>query len=65
MIFRLFTLFYFTRKINPDHLRQFKWLTYSHIKKGYFCKYCVLFPTDVVGAQKCSQQSGKLVKHAR
>lgn len=29
--------------LSRKHLEAFQWLTYSHARKGLFCKFCVLF----------------------
>lgn len=31
------------RSLRKNHFEQYKWLTYSNIKSGFFCKYCVIF----------------------
>jgi hypothetical protein len=31
------------RSLRKNHFEQYKWLTYSNLKSGLFCKYCVLF----------------------
>lgn len=40
----------FKRRFQLKWLENFKWLAYSQLKEGAFCKYCVLFlETDYVG----------------
>lgn len=41
------------RSFQMEWLNIYKWLAYSDLKKGGFCKYCVLFPPS--GGGKGSQ----------
>ena len=50
------------RTLSKQHLQKHGWLTYSASKEGFFCKYFVLFAPTSVGAVKCSQTAGKLVR---
>ena len=52
---------YILKKIIHDHLDRFKWLSYSAVKQGYYCKHCALFAMSSVGSNKCNQKPGKLV----
>jgi len=39
-------------KFQHKWLTEYKWLCYSEVKNGAFCKYCVLFAkSDGVGSQ--------------
>lgn len=31
------------RYLARDHLEKYEWIAFSHIKRGLFCKHCVLF----------------------
>jgi hypothetical protein len=37
------------RSFQLDWLRRYHWLTYSELKEGGFCKFCVLFAPTGVG----------------
>jgi hypothetical protein len=43
------------RKFQHQWLVDYDWLAYSAIKTGAFCKYCVLFTGDGVGATRANQ----------
>lgn len=40
------------RYLGPQHFEQRKWLVLSDMKKGLFCKYCVLFASEKCGHNK-------------
>lgn len=48
------------RYLSESHMQQFPWLTYSHDKRGLFCRFCVLM-ADNGGAHKQTPVN-KLVK---
>lgn len=51
------------RKMSVNHLNGFPWLAFSEKRGGFLCRYCTLFAhTNTVGAEKCGQLAGKLVK---
>ena len=47
------------RYASQSHLDQFSWLVLSDVKKGYFCKYCVLFVN--IGSNHTNVHVKKLV----
>ena len=49
------------RRITEKHLDAYPWLAYSDSRRGYFCRFCVLFASSTVGAVKCSQKPRVLV----
>lgn len=49
------------RKFQIDWMNQFKWLAYSEIKTGAFCKICVLFAPSQAGIG--SHQVIQFLKH--
>uniref|UniRef100_A0ABD2W917 DUF4371 domain-containing protein n=1 Tax=Trichogramma kaykai TaxID=54128 RepID=A0ABD2W917_9HYME len=49
------------RYAGHQHLRQFNWLVFSDIKKGFFCKYCFLFMKDKLSGYHKTVALGKLV----
>lgn len=40
------------RFASHNHLNRFSWLTFSHEKQGYFCKYSPFFNHNLRGFQK-------------
>lgn len=48
------------RSFQIKWLEEYKWLAYSEMKAGSFCKYCVLLASDVAG-NGCHQTLGALV----
>lgn len=40
------------RYLGHQHLEQRKWLVFSHVEKGLFCKFCVLFSDEKCGHNK-------------
>lgn len=41
------------RRVNLGHLDKYRWLVFSHEKKGLFCKYCSIFANQkLVGGKK-------------
>lgn len=41
------------RYASHDHLNKYDWLIFSHVKRGYFCKYCSVFASfKLVGHNK-------------
>lgn len=52
---------YFKRKFQTKWLDSFKWLAYSEVNEGAFCKYCVLFLESDYGGKGRHEVLGQLV----